>query len=231
MAVTIYDVSKYVGVSVKTVSRAINDHPDVSARTRAAVLEAVRVLGFRPNPLARGLSMGSTAMIGLLMPELLNPHYAQLARHLQALASAEGYMLVLADSEYDPARALSNLRAFVAHRIDGLIWNAGTFDGEALALVRTAKLPTVIGEPLSEQVNHVRVLTMSQDAPTYGHATYAAMEHLIALQHERIAYVTESSALVSVRERLSAYRQALTDHHLPIDPALIRTSEQFAPTS
>src|SRR5579871_1536550 len=112
--VTIYDVARHAGVSVKTVSRAINDHPDVSASTRVAVQEAVRVLGFRPNPLARGLSMGSTGMIGLLVPELLNAHYAEIARHMQTLASTEGYMLVLADSEYDPERALANLRSFVA---------------------------------------------------------------------------------------------------------------------
>lgn len=221
MAVTIYDVARHVGVSVKTVSRAINDHPDVSASTRAAVLEAARALGFRPNPLARGLSTGSTGMIGLLVPELLNPHYAEGARHMQALANAEGYMLVIADSEYDLTRALANLRSFIAHRVDGLIWNAGLLNEEGFAMIRAAKLPTVVGEPLSERLDHVRL----SQTPTYAQATYAAMEHLFALGHERVAYVTESSGLSSVLERLSAFRQALADHDLPIDHDLIRTSD------
>src|SRR5690348_1904529 len=136
MAITIRDVALHSGVSVKTVSRALNDHPDVSAETRATVQQAALALGYQPSPLARGLRSGSTGMIGLLVPELLNPHYAEWARQMQALARAAGYMLVLASYDYDPALAVDNLRSFVAHRIDGLIWMSGPLLGEALELVR-----------------------------------------------------------------------------------------------
>lgn len=224
MAVTIYDVARHVGVSVKTVSRAINDHPDVSPGTRAAILEAARTLGFRPNPLARGLSAGATGMIGLMVPELLNPHYAEWARHMEDWARAEGYMLVLADAEYDATRALANLRSFIAHRIEGLIWMFGALDGEALDAVRAARLPAVVGEAITNGPDHIRVLRASPHATSYGPATRAAVEHLLALGHERIAYVTEQPDLTTVQERLAAFRQALEDHDTPADPALIRTS-------
>lgn len=223
VTITIRDVARTAGVSVKTVSRAINDHPDVSASTKAIVDEAVAELGYRPSSLARGLRTGATGMIGLLVPEFLNPYYAEQARQLQSLAAGAGYMLSIANFDYDSEIALAHLRAFVAHRVDGLIWLANAMGGEALALVRSAQLPTVISGSAVSGIEHIRCVRAVPGVATYEMATFDAVTHLIALGHTRIAYVTETSDLVHAR--LAAYKRALEAHGIPVDPNLIRRNQ------
>jgi len=224
MAVTIYDVARFTGVSVKTVSRAINDHPDVSPRTRGMVLEAAQTLGFRPNPLARGLSAGATGMIGLIVPEILNPHYAEWARAVEEEVRSEGYMLVLSDTAYDTALALAHVRTLIAHRAEGLIWMAGPLEGAALDAISAARLPTVVHDTTAGAPDHIRTPRIAPHAVAYGPAMRAVVTHLLALGHTRIAYITEQPDRTTVQDRLAGFQQTLLDHGTPADPALIRTS-------
>jgi LacI family transcriptional regulator len=222
MPVTIRDVALAASVSVKTVSRALNDHPDVSASTRAAVTATAAALGYRPNLLARALRTGASGMIGLLLPDLLNPYYTEQARQLQTLATAAGYMLSIASYDYNARLALGQLRSFIAHRSEGLIWLVNGLDGEALDLVRAAQLPTVISGSLQGGVDHIRCVQAVPGVETYEMATADAVAHLIGLGHKRIAYITETSDLVQAR--LAAYKRALATHGIALDPCLIKRS-------
>jgi LacI family transcriptional regulator len=210
-----------VGVSVKTVSRAINNHPDVSAATRAAVLEAVRELGFQPNMAARGLRKGRTGMIGLLIPDMLNPHYAEFARQMQVTAYAHDSMLVFSNYEYDEALKLTNLRSFIAHHVDGLIWMADALEGEALEMIRAARLPTIVCDepPAPTDLNYVSSFLY---AATRDQVAYQVVSRLIQQGHRRLAYLTGEAGLSAAHGRLAAYCQALIDHGLAVDEALIK---------
>ncbi len=222
IAITIHDVAQRVGVSVKTVSRAINNHPDVSAATRAAVQEAVRELGFQPNAAARGLRKGRTGMIGLLIPDILNPHYAEYARQMQMIAHVAGYMLVVSNYDYELALALTNLGSFVAHRVDGLIWMAGALNSTTLAVIQAAKLPTVvIDETVPDDVPYVQAFISGDSRDR---ATYMAVSQLVELGHRRLAYLTEGPELHVASSRLAAFRGALTDHGLLVDESLIKST-------
>jgi DNA-binding LacI/PurR family transcriptional regulator len=215
-------VAQRVGVSVKTVSRAINNHPDVSAATRAAVQEVVRELGFQPNAAAQGLRKGRTGMLGLLIPDILNPHYAEYARQMQMIAHGAGYMLVVSNYDYDSALALTNLSSFVAHRVDGLIWMAGALNRPAREVIQAAKLPTVvIDETVPDDIPYVKAF-ISGDSRN--RATYMAVSQLIELGHRRLAYLTEGPELRVAGNRLAAFRAALTDHGLLVDEGLIKST-------
>ncbi len=209
MSVTIHDVARQVGVSVQTVSRAINGHPDVSATTRAAVQEAARALGYAPSPLARSLRGGRSGMIGLLIPDILNPHYAEQARQIQIAAREAGYVLVISNTDYDAEVELAELRIFVANRVDGILSMTGRKDPALAGIVRAAGVPTL----------GIDDLTPAEDDP----GTYAALRHLIALGHRRLAYITEPPELDVVRARLNAFRHALAAHGLPVDPGMVVT--------
>jgi LacI family transcriptional regulator len=209
-----------VGVSVKTVSRAINNHPDVSKTTRIAVQQAVRDLGFQPNMAARGLRSGRTGMIGLLIPDMLNPHFAEFARQMQVTAYAHGFMLVLSNYGYDEAVKLTNLRSFIAHQMDGLIWMAGALEGEALEMIQASRLPLVVCEeraPTNLNYAHSFMYGTTRDQ-----ATYDIVSRLIQRGHRRLAYLTGGKELPAAHGRVSAYCQALNDHGLPVDEALIK---------
>lgn len=234
MAVTIRDVAQKAGVSIKTVSRAMNGHPDVSAPTREAVREVALALGYRPNPAARGLRTGSTGMLALLAPDLLNPHFAELARHLQAITRAEGSLAVL--SSYDssqPSLATASVRSFIEHRVDGLIWMTETIPDAAMEALVAARLPTVLSiETPLDGIEHIRSVNGGMDPPAYERAAYMAVEHLLALGHRRFAYVAESPAVTGVQARIRGFQQALEDHGLPSDAGRVwPESEPVSPNA
>lgn len=234
MAVTIRDVAREAGVSVKTVSRAMNDHPDVSASTRASVRAVASALGYRANPAARGLRMGSTGMIALLAPDLLNPHFTELTRHVQAITRAQGTLSVLSSYDsLDPASAIAGVRSFIEHRVDGLIWMTESIPGEALEAILAAKLPTVTSVAMPPiGAGHIRSVTGGMDPPAYERAAYEAVHHLLGLGHRRIAYVAESPTVTGVQARIRGFRRAMEDYGLPPDAApLFPETNPVLPTS
>ena len=219
MPVTIYDIAQEAQVSVKTVSRAINDHPDVSAATRRRVQEIAQRLGFQPNAMARNLRQGKSGMLGLLIPDI-NAYYAEYAHHMQVVARGTDAMLVIAHDERDTQQLLRNIQVFIARRVDGLIWMSGTMLPEAFELIQSAKIPTVVyNEPIAPDVPFVRTLPDS-----YAQATYAAVAHLIGQGHQRIAYLTQPPQWLTIHERIQAFHHAIADHHIPATQAQVQSN-------
>jgi LacI family transcriptional regulator len=128
---TIYDVAREAGVSTGTVSRALNDHPEVGAATRARVIETAARLGYRPDPLARGMITRTTAIVGLVVPDVAAPFFHELARGVEDVASASGQLVVLCNTDRRPEKEQQALRALRAHRVGGLILAGAPLDEAA----------------------------------------------------------------------------------------------------
>lgn len=228
MAITIHDVARKAGVSIKTVSRAVNGHPDVSDSTRVAVLDVARALGYRPNAVAQGLRRGSTGLVALLVADILNPHFAELARHLQTLARAAGRHSVLSSYDGDPSIAIANIRSFVDHRVDGLIWMTDSISDAAIDTLVAAMLPTVTSAPDNlSGIANIRHVQGGADYHAYEHAGHLAASHLVSLGHTSLAYVAESPELSVVQGRLAGFRRAISDAGLPPDAGLVWTDRQY----
>ncbi len=99
---TIYDVSERVGVSLATVSRVVNNNGKVKSETRQKVLKAIKELNYRPNAMAKGLASSKTTMIGMVMPDLTDLYYAELAQGIDAVAKIYKYSVTLAVSDENP---------------------------------------------------------------------------------------------------------------------------------
>jgi DNA-binding LacI/PurR family transcriptional regulator len=227
LAVTIHDVAREAGVSIKTVSRAMNDHPDVSAATRVSVIDVARELGYRPNAVAQGLRRGSTGMVALLVADILNPHFAELARHVQTLARAGGRHCVLSSYDGDQKIAIENIRAFSDHRVDGLIWMTDVMSEAAIETVVASLLPTVTTAPeIPSDIANIRHVQGGTDPDAYERAGYLAASHLIRLGHRRIAYVAESPELSVVQARLAGFHRGIGEAGLPADSGLVWTERQ-----
>ncbi len=121
MALTIKDVAKKVGVSYATVSRALNDHPEVNEETRKLVIKTANEMGYQPNEIARGLVKKVTKTLGLMIPDITNPFFPEIARGVEDAAREEGYTVFLLNSNWDKERELSNLNVLLQKQIDGLI--------------------------------------------------------------------------------------------------------------
>lgn len=207
--VTVREVAERAKVSISTVSRVLTGNAPVSRELRERVIEAVEELGYRPNALARGLRMRRTAVIGLLIPDISNPFFGQLARAVENAANARSYAILLCNSQNSRERELQYLDILRGQQVDGvLVVSSGT-----------------VGDQLEEffQLTGSAVLALDRRIPKFigpwiGVDPYPgvreAVQHLIELGHRRIGVVRGVKGNASSDERYNAIMNALTENSL-----------------
>jgi DNA-binding LacI/PurR family transcriptional regulator len=213
---TIHDVAKLAGVSFKTVSNVINDHPHVSDSTRAKVQAAIAELGYQPNLSARSLRSGRRGVIGLAVPELSLAYFAQLADEVIQAAEKRGQVVLIEQTGGDRARELELLRSPRLQFTDGLLFSPLGLGADDAALVAIDTPLVLLGERIfNGPADHVTMQNVE--------AARAATEHLIGRGRRRIAVVGahEGEVIGSAGLRLTGYRQALDAAGIPFDDALI----------
>jgi LacI family transcriptional regulator len=214
---TMRDVAVLAGVSLKTVSRVINDEPGVAAATADRVGAAIAELGFQRNDLARSLRQGhSSSTLGLVIEDVANPFYSAIAQAVEAEARDHGYMLITASCEEDPARERELVQALLRRRVDALLLVPASRDHGYLARETVDGTPVVFLDRPPAGVDADAVLL-----DNLGGAR-AAVEHLLAHGHERIAMVADPDRLYTAAERLAGYRQALDAAGVPVREELLR---------
>lgn len=134
---SIKDVAAEAGVSVATVSRVLNDHPSVSPDARTRVLAAVANLGYRPNAVARSLRTDQTRTLGLVISDVLNPYFTELARSVEEEARALGYSVIIGNADERPEIEDHHVRTLLDRRIDGLL--VSPTDGGSPAMLDAAR--------------------------------------------------------------------------------------------
>lgn len=212
--VTIVDVARDAGVSKATVSRVLNDGVHVRQQTRASVLAAVQRLGFRPSQTAQSLATGRTLLIGVIVSDITIPFFTRVARAIQDRATQEGYLVLVGNSDERAASEDDLVRAFEARMVDGLIV-APTAGSHGTLARLSQSVPLVLVDRLVDELAADAVL-----ADNTGGA-FAAVEHLLALGHRRIAYVTDALDKTSTRERLEGYEQAFRQRGAELSEDLV----------
>jgi len=194
------DVARYAGVSPAVVSYTVNAGPKpVADATRARVLEAIRVLGYRPNAAARTLKIGSTKMLGLIVPDSSNPFFAQYGHAIEDAAAAQGYALLVVNVGGAEGELASSIRSLAARQVDGMLM-AFEPDIDGLSEIAAAGIPAV----------SLNASTAVAGLPAIGSDLYggarAGVQHLIGHGHRSIAFVGEPDPL---DERQRGWRDAL----------------------
>jgi LacI family transcriptional regulator, galactose operon repressor len=176
--VTRNDVAQYAGVSTAVVSYVVNEGPrPVAPETRDRVLEAIRVLGYRPNATARALRMGTTRTFGLITPDGGNPLFAELAKAIDKEAAARGYVVLLTGADGDPATEQSKIAELLIRRVSGLLLVAPTEDPD----LSETDIPVIAINRVLSSVSSVR--------PQYREGARRGVEHLLEHGHRRIGLV------------------------------------------
>jgi LacI family transcriptional regulator len=220
----ILDVALKAKVSIATVSRVVNNSPHkVNPDTRKKVLKAIRDLDYRPNALAKGLLMKKTMTIGVIIPDISNPYYAEIVRGIQDIANPYGYAILLLNTDRNQDRIIEQIYFLREKSADGIIFSGGIIHGEKVlsSLKELRDRVVVIGR---HQVDFSAVLI-----DNVGGASKAT-QHLIGLHHKRIGFIGGPDRSTSARDRLSGYKNALLQQGLPIDKDLIRKGD-FTPGS
>lgn len=212
---TIYDVATAAGVSISTVSHVLNGTRRVAKQTEERVLQAVKELNYRPNSLARALVRQETKTIALVVPDNVNPFFAELARSIENYGFAAGYSVILCNTDNNLDREADYLEMLISKRVDGVIVMTGDRGQAHWPLLQEARVAAVVFDCEDDPLDSVLL-------DNYGGAL-RAVQHLLDLGHRRIACIAGPSRSEdhSSGRRVLAYRDALKAANLCIDPALI----------
>ena len=214
---TMVDVAGMAGVSLKTVSRVVNDERGVRAETAARVREAVAVLGYRANDTARNLRRRQRpATVGLVIEDVRNPFYSSIARGVEEIARVHGHMVVIASSDENPAAEQKAVGTLLERQVTGLlIVPAGPDHSYLLEEIRHGT-PVVFMDRPARRVKADEVLI-----DNVGGARHA-IEHLLAHGHTRIGVVGDPPTVYTVAQRVRGFREAMAAAGVTVDESLVR---------
>ncbi|SEI57383.1 transcriptional regulator, LacI family [Dyadobacter koreensis] len=214
---TIIDIAKAIGVSNSTVSRALHGHADISPETRQAVLDMAAQLDYQPNQLAYNLVKSRTNTIGMIVPEFTNSFFPNVIIGAHEVLTEAGYNLTIMQSNESYAVEVSNTKAMLANRIDGLLISLTqeTNNYDHLKVFEKRGIPLVLFNRVCDHVEAPKVVVNDFDA------SFSAVEHLILNGYERIAHLGGPLNLRVSRERLRGYRAAMEKYGKNIEENMI----------
>ena len=220
MPVTIKDVARESGVNVSTVSRALNGEYGVHKGTREHVMAVAARLQYRPNRVARGLVTGRSHTLALVVSDIRNPFFSEVARGAEDAAYLAGYDLVLCNSDLDPEKQMRYVQSLVDKRVDGILMNSvSTLSRKEQQQLAALGVPIVL---LNQAASRSAFSTVCADNLTGG--TLAA-EYLLRLGHRHIAHLTGRHGNMTARAR--GFLRALAAAHNPIEPIVIHGRNNF----
>ena len=215
---TMQQVAARAGVSLKTVSRVVNDEPGVSEPLAVRVRDAVAELGYRHNLAASNLRRGHrSASIGVLVDDLANDYCGELLRAVEARARERGMAVVAASLDEDPEREHALVESLLTRRVDGLVLMPASRDQGYLEREARAGLPVVVVDRSPQGVELDSVTSDNRDGSAL------AVHHLARHGHRRIAMIGDDLSIVTAAERCRGYREALDELGIPLDHDLILT--------
>lgn len=213
--VTIRDVAARAGVSLGTASRVLSGNPATSPEARARVGDAAAALGYRPNAQARSLRLTRTHAIGLLVSDVRNPFFADVAHAAEQAALGADYVTLLGNANENVDQQDRYIETFLTQRVDGVVLAPqGRGSGSLQALI-DSRMPVVF---VDRTVDGFDVPSVTTDSRT---GMNQAIAHLAATGHDRIGFIGGPQAISTGRERYDAFVDALPAHGLSLDEALI----------
>ena len=212
--VTRKEVAQRAGVSVAVVSYVVNNGPrPVAAKTQAKVKKVIEELGYYPNELARSLSRKESATIGLIIPSLVNPVYAEMAQSLERECMAQGYLVMLASTGRDPDKEVRLAKLLRAKQVDGVVIIPSVSPQAILKPLQQAGIPTVV---LEHDLPGVACIGIDEFQ-----GGKLVTSHLLSLGHRRIGMIKHKPTSALSRLRFVAYCETLAEAGVELDPALV----------
>ena len=215
MPTTLGDIARALNVSKMTVSRAINNHPEINPETRARVLAAAQKMNYRPNQFARALTSKHSYLIGIVVPDLMHSYFAEICRGVESRARPAGYQNLICSTDEEARKELDEIEALWT-RTDGLIVASSLTTREAKSY---RKLLNDGGKIvlIDRLLEGLRCPAVTTDDVQVG---VLATEHLIKLGHRRIGHLRGTSASTS-QGRLEGYKQAMSKSRHRVDKSLV----------
>ncbi len=206
MAVTIRDVAKKAGVSRACVSKYLNNIPYVSKKTKRKIENAIKVLNYTPNIMARNLTRKKSNVITLIIEDITNPYFPEIVEGIENLADSLGYRILLINLKNKNEKAIDNyLKYILEYRADGILSTSGNISQKYLDSFQTEKYPIVLISVIIPNIDLDYVIIDNYQG------AYLMTKYLIGLNHKRIAHITGDLNMQDAKDRFSGYKAALKD--------------------
>lgn len=211
----IHAVARLANVSIATVSRTINHIPTVNPKMAKRVRNAIRELNYVPNPQARALVSGRSSLLGLIVSEITNPFFPELIQGFEDVAVENGYEIMIGSTNYEPERMKLCIRRMVERNAEGVAVMTFGIEQPFLDQLTERKIPLVVVDVAPDRpgISVLRVL--------YNHGIRQGVQHLAALGHRKLGFVSGPLRLYSARSRLTAFETSLHECGIPVDKDLI----------
>lgn len=216
MSTRMKDIARELGVSVVTISKVLRNHPDVGDETRGRVLARVKELDYRPNLTARSLVTGRTYLVGLVIPDLLHPFFAEIAKALSDALRGQGYYLIVSSSEEDPDLEEQEINQLLARRLDTLIVASCRSTVELFFRIEKQQTPYVL---IDRSLPGLSANFVGVDDEAAG---VLATQHLIDVGCKRIAHIGGPETSPGIL-RKEGYKRALVQRGLKVNEDYIVT--------
>ncbi|HNP17812.1 MAG TPA: LacI family DNA-binding transcriptional regulator [Fulvivirga sp.] len=215
--VTIKDIARELGISPSTVSRALKDHPDISAGTKKAVTELAEKLNYTPNSIALSLRQSKSNTIGVIIPEIIHFFFSTVISGIEDIAYDAGYSVIVSQSNESFEREVLNTKALYNNRVDGMLISLSreTVNYEHLQFIHDRGMPMVFFDRIAEGINCSKVIV-----DDFG-GSFEATEHLIKQGYKRIAHLSGPTSLAISQNRLNGYKAALEKNNMVFDEKIV----------
>jgi LacI family transcriptional regulator len=207
MATRLKDIANDLGLSIVTISKVLRDHPDIAAETRRRVLKRMRELNYQPNFAARSLVTGRTWTLGLVVPDLLHPFFAEIAKAISVEARKHGYSLLISSSDEDPELEVQEIQQLLARRVDVILIASAQWSVDCFRMIEEHKTPYIL---IDRRFQGLDANFVGVDDEAVG---TLATSHLIEQGCRRIAHIRGPEVSTAVG-RLEGYKQVLASYNL-----------------
>jgi LacI family transcriptional regulator len=217
-AVTIKDIAKELNLSTSTVSRAIRGSYEISDATKVRVLDYVKKVGYKPNPIALSLKENRTRSIGIIVPEINNNFFSNAINGAEEVAQKRGYQVMIFQTRESAIKEKACLEHVISRKLDGVLisLSGSTKDYSYLENLLNNDFPMVFFDRVPDGINANKVVANNFQG------AFEATEHLIKIGRKRIGHITSPPILSITKERLAGYRAALEKHGIPFYENLVK---------
>ena len=219
--VTMKEIAKKLGVSVSTVSRALQDSPELHPETKRKIVEAAKEMNYRPNLLAQSLRISRSKTLGVLVPEITSHFFASCISGIQDTANTRGYNVIICQSNERIGQEKANIQTLISSQVDGLL----------ISLSRETNTFEHLYELYAREINFVLFDRVEEEIPvskvTFNDVggAYQVVKHLLQNGFRRIAYVSGPEDLYISKKRKEGYLRALQEYGVEIEEQLIQVSD------
>jgi LacI family transcriptional regulator len=218
--ITLQDIAKETGFSIKTVSRALNDHIDISAKTKEIILNVASKYSYQPNLVARSLRKRKALIIGYVIPDITNEFFGDVALAIEEEFKKKGYGILTSFTNSIPEQEIEALELLISRQVDGVILaTVGTTGQFIQKMIENYKVPLVV---IDNEVKGLRTNLVIHDNIR---GAYLLTKHLIEHGHSRIACISGPLEEPSGKNRLEGYKRALKESGLSCDQNRIEISD------